>query len=63
MVLLVSVVSFIANNITAFLIIASLIAGYTLIESTDAIFTQSLFNSNSSSLSLRLDYCMMETRE
>ena len=51
MVFLVSLVSFLAKYLTAFLIVASLIYGYMLIASTDLIVTSSLFNSNSYSLS------------
>ena len=63
MVFLVAAVSFLANNITVFLVAAILIEGYILIASTDAIFTQSLFNSNCSSLSFRSGAWNMETRE
>ena len=55
MVFLVSTVSFIAKNITAFLIVESFIEGYMLIASTDTIATSSLFTSSSSSLSFRSD--------
>ena len=53
MVFLVATVSFIAQNITAFLIVESFIEGYMLIASTDAIVTLSLFTSSSSDLSFR----------
>ena len=46
MVLLVAAVRFLAKNITDFLIVASLIEGYMLIASTDAIATPFLFISN-----------------
>ena len=41
---LVSLVSVLAKYLTAFLIVASLIEGYILITSTDAIFISSFFN-------------------
>ena len=63
MVFLVDEVIFLANNLTAFLIVASFIEGYILIEPTYTIVTPSLFNSNHSSLSFRSDYLTMETRE
>ena len=63
MVFLVAAVSFLAKNLTAFLIVASLIEGYISIASTDDIFTPSLFNSNYSSLSFRSDAWTMETHE
>ena len=50
MVFLVAEASFIANNLTAFLIVESLIDGYMLIASTDDIVTLSLFTYSSSSL-------------
>ena len=53
MVFLVSLVSFLAKYITAFMIVADFIDGYMLIAYTDAIVTSSLFTSNSSSLSFR----------
>ena len=43
MVFLVAAVSFIADNLTAFLIVEILIKGYMLIASTDAIVTSSIF--------------------
>ena len=43
MVFLVSAIRFIAKNLAAFLIVESLIEGYMLIASTDAIVTSSLF--------------------
>ena len=60
MVYLVSAVSFLAKNITAFLIVESFMDGYILIASTDAIVTSSLFISNSPSLSFRLDAWTMK---
>ena len=54
MVLLVAAVSFLATNLTAFLIFEILFEGYILIESTDAIITPYLFKSNFSILSFRL---------
>ena len=63
MVLLVVAVVFLANNLTAFLIVVSLIERYTLISPTDDIVTLSIFISNSSSLSFRSDAWKMETRE
>ena len=52
MVFLVYLVSFIAKYLTAFFIVASLIDGYILIASIDAIVTSSLFTSNSSILGI-----------
>ena len=52
---LVVAVSFIAKNLTEFLIVESFIEGYMLIASTDAIVTLSLFTSSSPSLSFRSD--------
>ena len=43
MVFLVAAVSFLADNITDFLIFEILIEGYMLIASTDAIVTSSIF--------------------
>ena len=63
MILLVAAVSFLAKNLTEFLIFESLIEGYMLIESTDAIVTSSLFTSSSSSLSLRSDDWTIGARE
>ena len=63
MVFLVAVVSFLANNFTAFLIVESLIEGYMFIVSTEDILISSLFNYSSSSLSFRSDAWTMETRE
>ena len=51
MVFLVSALSFLAKYLTAFLIVASLMDGYMLIASTDAIVTSSLFTSNPSVIS------------
>ena len=48
---LVAAVSFLANNITALLIVDSFIIGYTIIESNDDIVTLSLSTFISSSLS------------
>ena len=56
-------VSFLAKNLTAFLIVEILIDGYMLIASTDAIVTSSLFIFSSSSLSFRSYAWTMETRE
>ena len=63
MVFLVAVVIFLANNLTVFLIVESLIDGYMLIASTDAIVNSSLFTFSSSSIYFRLDAWTMETRE
>ena len=63
MVFLVAAVSFLAKNITAFLIVESFIDGYMLIASTDAIVASSLFTFSSSSHSFRSDDSTMETRE
>ena len=57
---LVSLVSFLAKYITAFLIIAGFIDGYMLIASTDAIVTSSLFTSNSSIIYFRSEAWTME---
>ena len=43
MVFLVAAISFIAKNLTEFLIVEIFIEGYMLIASTDAIVTSSLF--------------------
>ena len=63
MVFLVSLVSFLAKYLTAFLIVASLIDGYMLIASVDAIVTSSLSTPNSSSLYFNLEAWTMESRE
>ena len=63
MVFLVAMVSVLAKNLTAFLIFASLIEGYMLIESTDTIVTSSLTNFLSSTLSFRSEAWTMEKRE
>ena len=63
MVFLVAAVSFLVKNITDFLIVSSLIEGYILLASTDAIVTKFLFISNYSSLSFRSDACTMEKHE
>ena len=63
MVFLVSLVSFLVKYLTAFLIVASLMDGYMLIVSTDAIVTSSIFTSNYSSLSFRLEAWTMESSE
>ena len=63
MVFLVAVVIFLAKNLTEFLIVDSLIDGYTLIASTDAIVTLSIFTLISSSISFRSDAWTMETRD
>ena len=62
MVFLAVAVSFLAKNLTAFLIVESLIDRYILIASTDTIVTSSLFIFSSLSLSFRLDAWTMETR-
>ena len=53
MVVLVADVSFLAKNLTDFLIVESLIDWYMFIESTGAAITLSLFIFSSSSLSFR----------
>ena len=63
MVFLVDAVSFIANNLTSFLIVDILIEGYILISSTDATVSPYLFIYNYSSLSFRLDAWAMDTHE
>ena len=63
MVFLVAVVSFLENNLTAFLIVESFIDGYMLIASTDTIVTLSLFTFSSSSLSFMSDAWTMDTRD
>ena len=63
MVFLVAAVSFLAKNLTDFLIVASLIEGYMLIAFSDAIVTPSLFNSDYSSISFRSYDWIMDTRE
>ena len=63
MVFLVATVSFLANNLTAFLVVESLIEGYMAISPTYAIVTLSILNSSSSSISFRLDAWTMETSE
>ena len=63
MVFLVAVVSFLANNLTASMIIETLINGYMLIASTDTIVTSFLFIFSSLSLYFRSDDWRMETRE
>ena len=60
---LVSLVSFLVKNLTAFFIVASLIDGYILIASTDAIVTSYFFNPISSSVSFRSEAWKMELRE
>ena len=59
-VFLVSLVSVLEKYLTAFLIVASLIEGYILITSTDAIVTPSFFNPISSSVSFRPGAWTME---
>ena len=54
MVFLVSEVSFLEKYLTAFLIVVSLLDGYILIASTDAIVTSSFFTFNSLNHSFRL---------
>ena len=63
MVFLVAMVSFLANNLTAFLVVERLIEGYMAIWPTYAIVTLSILNSSSSSISFRLDAWTMETSE
>ena len=60
---LVDMVGSLAKNLTAFLIFESLIEGYILKASTDAIVTSYFFTSFFSSLSFRSDAWTMETRE
>ena len=57
-VFLTSLVSFLAKNLAAFFIVASLIDGYILIVSTDAIVTSYFFNPISSSVSFRSESWM-----
>ena len=63
MVFLIAVVSFLANNLTAFLIVVILVEGHVLIASTEAIIIPSLFYYNFSSLYFKSDAWIMETRE
>ena len=63
MVFFVTVVIFLAKNLTDFLIVESLIKGYMLIASTDAIENSYIFTSSSSSLYFRSESWTMETRE
>ena len=63
MVFLVSAVSFLAKNLTTFLIVASLMDGYIMIASNDAIVTLSLFIFNYSIISFRSDDWTIKTRE
>ena len=60
MVFLVASVIFLAKNLTAFLIVDSLIEGYILIASTESIVISYLFNTSSSSLSFMLDAWTMD---
>ena len=60
MVFLVAVVSVLENNITAFLIVASLIEGYMLMASTYAIVTSSLTNVFSTNTSFKSEAWTME---
>ena len=60
---LVAAVIFIEKNVTAFLIVASLIDRYMIISSTDAIVAPYLFISNSSSISFRSYYCKISKLE
>ena len=55
--------SFLAKYLIAFLIVASLMNGYMLIASTDAIVTSSLFTSNYSSISFSSEAWTLESRE
>ena len=57
---LVSLVSILSKYLTAFLIVASLIKGYILIASTEAIVTYSFFNPIYSSVSLRSEAWTLE---
>ena len=59
-VFLVSLVSFLAKYLIAFLIVASFIDGHMLIASTYVIVPPSLFNPISSSVSSRLESWTME---
>ena len=63
MVFLVAALSFIAKNLTEFLIVESFIEGYMVIASTDAISTLYLFTLSSSSISLMLDAWTIEKRQ
>ena len=63
MVFLFSVVSVLANNLTAFLIVASFMEGYMLIASTYGIVTSSLTNFLSSNISFRPEAWTIEKRE
>ena len=60
-VFLVSLVSFLVEYLTPFLIVASFIDGYMLIASTDAILTSSLFKPRYSSLSFRSEDWTVES--
>ena len=62
-VLLVSVVSFLAKNLTKYFIVESWIEGYALIALTEAIVIMSPFDSSYSSPYFRLDAWTMETCE
>ena len=62
-VFLVSLLSFLAKNLTAFLIVASFIDGYMLIASTDAIVNSSIYNPSSSSRSFQSEAWTMEYHE
>ena len=62
-VFLVAVVNFLEKNLTAFLIVESLIEGYMLKALTEAFVILSLFNYSSSSFPFRSDAWTMEKRE
>ena len=62
-VFLVSLVSFLAKYLTAFLIIGGFIDGYMLIASTYAIITSSIFSPGSLGFSFRLEAWTMESCE
>ena len=60
---MVYLVSVLAKNLTAFLIVVSLTEGYILIASIDAIVNSSFFNTISSSVSFGSEAWTMELRE
>ena len=60
---LIAVVSVLANNLTALLIVASFMEAYMLIASTEAIVTASLTKFFSSNLSYRSEAWTIEKRE
>ena len=63
MVFLVAAVSFLANNLTTFLVFESFIEGFILIASTDDILSLSLFSYSSSSFYFMLDAWTVGTWE